>query len=440
MQPYEAVVKETSLKTIINELRSDKCRINLNPDYQRKLVWDSDLGKYFIESLCRGIISHHISFNKIDNIVNCIDGKQRLTSIKNYYDNGYKAIIINKNKYYNDLTPKEKKKLDTISINVVYYNNLNFDAERDVFLSIQSSVPLVNSEKVVALIKNNKYTRTFIIYRDSIKKLLKKFRYSDRARNGENSVLMDLLYIHDNGLEHINKKKTMKNMEIINIDKKISDIRSYLDPLLSINILNNPKVANGININIIYVYIYKISLKFENFNFDKILCDKLINIINSMHKQCAQDGISVAKTKNNFEKISNIFDYVYKNYITICDICYNITCTCDLPDDCDIPDDCDLNDNDEELDYCNVCDSNDCVCAEMDLFECFIGDMYTITKSKKPRERLAIISDNMRLYYTENDAEPLTRAELFSKLRQEGCKIIRYKDDIYVTNIKLRSY
>lgn len=457
---YNSNELKVTIKSIVSELNSSQTRINLNPTYQRKVVWDEELGQYFIESICKGIISHHISLNKIsDKQANCIDGKQRLTSLQKYYNNEFKAVIKKRQKYYKDLSPTEQEKIDNRCIRVVYYENLNFDGEKDVFLAIQSSMPLVHSEKLVALIKNRKYTDKFIKYRESLQPKLSKFKYSEKSRYGINTVLSELLLFHNEGLKNPNRKQMKNYIKKLDINSNIDEIKKYVEPLLSTNILNHPDVHKGIKINVIYVFIYKVSLKFDSYNFESSIAKKLRKIINELHNKCEMNKISLSKTDNNFSKISDIFDIVYNKHIKLCEKCYKLTCICEVCPNCN-EHECDCvqcpncneyececeyclicneYDCDCDSEYCGICDSCDCICED-DIFKNFIFDMYTITKNKHNKQKLQIIYDNMRCYYKEyEDEEPLTKRALTQRLRDEGCSIKKFNNTIwYVTNIKLK--
>ncbi len=102
------IVKQTwSIIEIFQKIR-DKILI-LDPEYQRNVIWDKGKKTAFIESLYMGIIIPPIYVVEIpnDDILSgnnyeVVDGKQRLSTIRDYINN--KLILKAKNlEYYADL-------------------------------------------------------------------------------------------------------------------------------------------------------------------------------------------------------------------------------------------------------------------------------------------------------------------------------------------------
>ena len=90
---FEPYMSQTSISSIMSDLKrdNDEGGINLDIEYQRDIVWDNDKQSFFINSLLKGISPNPIIFNlnEEEGIKDCIDGKQRLTSIKRFIENEF---------------------------------------------------------------------------------------------------------------------------------------------------------------------------------------------------------------------------------------------------------------------------------------------------------------------------------------------------------------
>ena len=96
------------------------------PDFQRSYVWDKKRASKFIESLLMGIPVPGIFLYRQENDEKMliIDGLQRLSTLKAFYDGsfkggGFKLSGVHKKyekKSYEELAPEEKRKLDDIVI------------------------------------------------------------------------------------------------------------------------------------------------------------------------------------------------------------------------------------------------------------------------------------------------------------------------------------
>lgn len=146
-------------------------QIDLNPDYQRDIVWNEKQQMDFIESLYNGYIIQFIILCKRRSDVQdqpdikvCIDGKQRLTSIKLFFSNeiglkmydecGRKCVF-----YYSAppnkkdtkikrrvMTPSMKSRIEDRTIPVVDVGVIKMAVEREIFNRVQFGKPLKRAE------------------------------------------------------------------------------------------------------------------------------------------------------------------------------------------------------------------------------------------------------------------------------------------------------
>jgi hypothetical protein len=161
--------------------------IDLEPDYQRDVVWTNTKQSAIIESLLRHYYIPPILFSACKAGVGgqkytCIDGKQRLSSIRNFMNNEIPVKDASgKNFFYQakvgkkGLPPEVAKRFKRESIPTVIYENLKDEQEREMFQRVQMGMVLSPAEKV--------YARKGP-WNDFVKELAHKFM--DHSRPGEN--------------------------------------------------------------------------------------------------------------------------------------------------------------------------------------------------------------------------------------------------------------
>lgn len=171
------IVKQTwSIAEIFQKINSDN--LILDPDYQRNEVWHISKQISFIESLFMGIIippiyvvemaGHSILDTKKYEVV---DGKQRLTTIKNFLQDN---LILDKNylEYYGDLyhgenfskiTLKNGEKVNTVlsSILDIYVITSNSPAETkyDIFARLNKGAEPLKVNEIRKAIFHSKVTQ-----------------------------------------------------------------------------------------------------------------------------------------------------------------------------------------------------------------------------------------------------------------------------------------
>lgn len=144
--------------------------IELNPIYQRDVVWKPNRQSNLVDSLFKGLHVPPVVFAvrndpELGQMRICVDGKQRLTSIQSFIDGHIPHIDpVTKRKYWmsRNLNPDNlKKKLlvpqyyeqmfHEIKITCVEYFNIDESTEKEIFERVQNGVPLQASEKMQAL-------------------------------------------------------------------------------------------------------------------------------------------------------------------------------------------------------------------------------------------------------------------------------------------------
>ncbi|KAI0633716.1 hypothetical protein C8Q77DRAFT_1157884 [Trametes polyzona] len=142
--------------------------IDLNPSYQRDVVWPEQKQIKVLDSIWRNYYVPPIVFavyfaDDGSEVRHCVDGKQRLTSIQKFFDGQipYKHWETGKSWWYTRATsqknnrqevpPKWKQDFANKTITCVEYHGLSHTLERDIFQRVQLGMPLTAAEKLQAI-------------------------------------------------------------------------------------------------------------------------------------------------------------------------------------------------------------------------------------------------------------------------------------------------
>ncbi|TFK59576.1 hypothetical protein BDN72DRAFT_905719 [Pluteus cervinus] len=140
--------------------------IELNPPYQRDVVWNHDKQSNLIDSLFHNFYVPSLLFCRIQDAEGfvrfiCIDGKQRLTSIVNFIDGviphkdsqtGAKIYYRNKNGKKNKVISEQLRRVfENKQIQCMEYNKLTLEQQRAIFQRVQNGVSLTPAERMRSL-------------------------------------------------------------------------------------------------------------------------------------------------------------------------------------------------------------------------------------------------------------------------------------------------
>lgn len=136
--------------------------LSIDPEYQRKVVWPPKRMTGLIDSLMDDRYIPPLIFNRISTSrnLNCVDGKQRISSVKAFVDGSIPCTDRNKRKWY-FRSPEDQPETHRKSIlpehvkqnffsKKLYYckvSNLSAAQEEDLFSTIQLADPLSVAEK-----------------------------------------------------------------------------------------------------------------------------------------------------------------------------------------------------------------------------------------------------------------------------------------------------
>lgn len=148
-------MKITKEKKPLDKLYTRRNRYDLQPDFQRGEVWNSDKSRKLLDTIYKGWDIPKIYLNVIDEeTFEVIDGQQRLTAIFRFYDDKLELPndINSIGGYtYQQLDDKSKDKFDDYEIDLVLIHEASEEEIRDLFLRLQLGVPTNTAEKLNAI-------------------------------------------------------------------------------------------------------------------------------------------------------------------------------------------------------------------------------------------------------------------------------------------------
>jgi hypothetical protein len=321
MVSFESKIEAMSVDGLINKIESmtNTGRINLNPAYQRGSVWDMSTQSGFIDSLILNIIPNNIIFNKIDGSWNCIDGKQRLTSIIDYKMNKFNIEINDEKVYYDKCNSTNSRvmtnaemydKFNDRSLPIVTYTNLSYADESEIFNRIQKGKVLTLGEKVFPLcFTDEKVIEQLKTSLDTNSSIFEKYNYdvnrydylSDFFQMYRRYAKKDYGTILVQDKLHTYIRESLDNTKFI---KKLSKFWAKLKFVLDDNMLGHKDINRKHlykNVIIALVYLFN-DTRFDNKNNKELR--KLCSAVIHETKIKKMNG----KTQDNFTDINIIFE------------------------------------------------------------------------------------------------------------------------------------
>ena len=293
-------------------------KINLEPLYQRGHVWTEEKESFFIESIIIGIVPNPIIFNiEKDGNKICIDGKQRLLSIKHFIEGPTKQnnmINVNYKKVsYNDLDNEMKIHFNNSIINVIEYYYLSYEKQLELFRRIQNGTPLNENELLIAKFNDEKVIDIFTTFVDNHKNIINKFITGIRKEHV--CFLIDLmivtsdLVIEQRTLTKIVREqfiKTNSNITLLNVH--MSRISQLIKKTFT-NIFFNSDQMFILQYNLLLTVLYNIYRTYCN-TYNKLDDVKHVSILISdigiINNKYLEQRMTKGVNKQNFEIIQQI--------------------------------------------------------------------------------------------------------------------------------------
>ena len=283
---------------IFNNVESKENTLNLKPNYQRNVVWSVEDKSAFIDSLYRNIVPTNIVLNNNeDGTSECIDGKQRITSIIEFKKNMFPLILYDtlgncdeEHIYFSKIPDDiatlnanfrnrgnkkqrvikqrvfeqdEKNNFNRIDIPVVTYGQLNYCDRVDIFSRIQNGKKLTQGENMAACLSSNTICEIFNSYCLKFEKYFKGFSKIDVNRCDHKFIISYVYYMFETGEFSGNgKNRIVTCMRRIkeNSSKVFTKKLDHIDAIFKIcfgdTIFKNPKLANiDITMDLMYAVI-----------------------------------------------------------------------------------------------------------------------------------------------------------------------------------------
>ncbi|KAL7281120.1 hypothetical protein PYCCODRAFT_1412919 [Trametes coccinea BRFM310] len=203
--------------------------IDLNPPYQRDVVWPEQKQIKVLDSIWRNYYVPPVVFavyvdDSGEEVRCCVDGKQRLTSIQKFFDGQipYKHWKTGKSWWYTcassqrgkrlEVPPKWKRDFAMKTITCVEYHQLSKTLERDIFQRVQLGMPLTAAEKLQAINSPwqewiSELETRFIVREDGLTQAIDV----DVGRGRDFQLIAQLVYCCDLYPEHA--QPSAKNLE-----------------------------------------------------------------------------------------------------------------------------------------------------------------------------------------------------------------------------------
>lgn len=154
-------------------------KINFDHIVQRSYVWERSRKSALIESMIIGYPIPPVFAKRVDdgtgkrgsNIYHIMDGKQRLSTIKEYLNDEFALTTLEpvsfmddeigeectadiSDKKFSELPEALQNFLNTVTINVTYFDNLTKEEERELFKRLNAGKPLSTKSRLLASCKD----------------------------------------------------------------------------------------------------------------------------------------------------------------------------------------------------------------------------------------------------------------------------------------------
>jgi hypothetical protein len=328
MTEYKAKQYITTITTLIDQVVSKK--ININPEYQRDVVWEDERQGFFIDSIMKGISPMPIILckNEEGNKI-CIDGKQRLTSLMRFQNKEIKSININDNdetekKSFDKLSMKEKNEFLDYNIQIIEYDVLSYNDQKEIFSRIQYGKPLSHGEKIMSVFDQKAAAQFKKMCDDMYKNKLSKFKKikDDRDDHYLFMACVIALVSSDNNKNLGNKEKLGKILKKYDkeIEKKIIELVNFSfseNLLLNSAIIDSHKNVDINRLIIVINEIYKETKICKKFTKEKY--EDFVNIIlNFFDKADETTGngknkkkaIGAGRSKKTYDELLKLFSKI----------------------------------------------------------------------------------------------------------------------------------
>lgn len=196
---------DKSIEDLNNMMIKDEPKIKLDPDYQRNYLWDNKRSSLLIESILLNVPIPVIYMSENDDSTwDVIDGLQRLTSIKKFYNDDFALrgleILDELDGFkYSKLTPKARRIIDNGMIRVVVLSNETHpEIKYDIFMRLNRGSVKLNEQELRNCLYRGEFINELKEIRNN-KHYLKLLNIDEpHKRYVDIEIILRFLAIHDN--------------------------------------------------------------------------------------------------------------------------------------------------------------------------------------------------------------------------------------------------
>lgn len=207
------------------------------PHYQRdSSAWSLDKKQDLILSLLRCYYIPPVTISKAGELLNLVDGLQRITSILDFIENKFYLEINKKKVYFSStkeqssfhLSEEDRKELERRQIGFIKYFDLDLDKEVERFYCIQNHVPLTLEQKInFNAYRNKPNLSTYIVelgivlnQRKTLNKVLRLRNESRYPKTKYNVILGSILLAALSNKKRAKFSHTLTESQLKTLTKK----------------------------------------------------------------------------------------------------------------------------------------------------------------------------------------------------------------------------
>ncbi len=369
LKKYNNEVTHRTIGTIIYEATNTDNKIKLDAAYQRDVVWSDEKKGAFINSVMKNITPNNLIINKNeDGTKECIDGKQRITSLILFKNNKIYTEIDDKKYFYDKIpmiyrTDDSYQTLDQRDRNIfldrkipfVEYDELTYDECKDIFHRLQNGMVLKEGEMIPSMFNKLDICQEFNIFCRKKESIMGNF-LSDISRKQHVQIITEIMYMINKKKLGLPIKKPKRSTFIKSIDSVVK-LKKYIKKIDNlIDICFGSKLFGHTSIKILklskYIYMTIIYLIDDKYHINEIEDNEFVKFRSVIRKVYRITKKNIIR-KNGMTKIKKIrklynveYRYIFKKNGNITDYSDSDS---DSDDSCDDSDDsCDDSDDSDD--------------------------------------------------------------------------------------------
>lgn len=195
--------------------------IELQPDFQREYVYDDTRASYLIESILIDMPIPTIYLCEEEEVYEVIDGQQRLTTVKRFYNNEFglknlKYLPDLNDKYFKDLDRKQKRQFEDFCFKTTIIKPDDDNTKYELFERLNTGATSLNAQEIRNCIYRGYFNNILksLVNDPNVKKYIFKPNRINRRMKLEEEVLSLIWFLE--GIRQGNLHFTMSKKQAIN--------------------------------------------------------------------------------------------------------------------------------------------------------------------------------------------------------------------------------